>query len=105
MTKFLKGSALIACLLSSFAMTAIAGPEHVANDLFERIMKKKDSSNADDKREGENAEKWICSKLPQHCEGMKLTNHDVGRDLNKDKSEEAKSLVKKLILINGLSDR
>jgi ABC-type transporter MlaC component len=110
MTKFLKGSALIACLLSSFAMTAIAGPgddqghKKLATDLFDTIVKKKASSDPKQKAAGEKAEKLICSKISRHCAGDKLVNKNVGDDLNNDMSPEAKTVFKSLLSIPGLVD-
>jgi hypothetical protein len=100
MTRFLKGSALIACLLSSFSMTAIAGyvdgktvKIRVVENLFEKIAAKKKSNNLEERRDAERIEKAICSKLPQHCEGKKLVERNIAELLNKDSSEEARSLI------------
>jgi len=106
MTKILKTSALIACLLSSFAMTAVAGVEDkehkFIHNLFEKIQQKKSSSNAKEKADGLKAESIICDNIPKHCQNGTLTNPNVGAELNEDSSPEAKAVCQGMINIPGV---
>ena len=101
MTNFLKTSALIAFLLSSFSIPALAEYEtgksqkvaldqssdhKVALDLFSKIMAKKASGDR-------KVEQLICSQYPKYCDqNSNLTNKNIGNDLNNEDSNEALEL-------------